>query len=53
MQYKNINCKMKEIYFNPVIIQEDEVTTEFKSNFWTSMNIMGIQNMTMQQLKMA
>ena len=53
MQFKNINCKMKEIYFNPVIIKEDDKICEFESKFWNSMNIIGLQNMTMQSLKMA
>ncbi len=53
MQFKNINCKMKEIYYNPIVIQEDDDGNKLENNFWFSMNLIGMQNMTMQSLKMA
>ncbi len=53
MDYKVIDCKIKEIYFNAKPIEEDESIVESRSLFWNSLNNLAVQNISIQQLKMA
>ena len=53
MQYKQINCKMKEIYFNARPLKEDAEVIESRFTFWNSLNNLAINNMAIQQIKMA
>ncbi len=53
MQYKVIDCKIKEIYFNAVPIEESEEVTESRTLFWKSLNNLAVQNISMQQLRTA
>lgn len=53
MQFKVIDSKMKEIYFNPTIVADKEETVEFNNNFWCKMNVVAYQNIAIQQVKFA
>ena len=53
MQFKQIDSKMKEIYFEAKLVQESEKVIESRYNFWNSMNIVAMNNMTIQRMKMA
>lgn len=53
MDYKVIDCKIKEIYFNAKPIEEDEAIVESRSLFWNSLKNLAVQNISIQQLKMA
>lgn len=52
MNFKTIDTKMKEIYINTSRIEADE-NEKRVSNFWKSMNMVAITNMSMQQIKYA
>lgn len=51
MQTKSINCKMKEIYYIPVEIQEEAAATEARFEFWNSMNVYAMQNLALVSIK--
>lgn len=53
MQFKFIDTKMKEIYYNSVPLKEDNELVESRYNFWNSMNIIGIQNLSVHQVKIS
>ena len=53
MDYKIIDCKIKEIYFNAKPIVEDEAIVESRFLFWNSLNNLAVQNISIQQIKMA
>jgi hypothetical protein len=53
MNYKVIDCKVKEIYFNAVPIQEAEEVVESRSLVWKSLNNLAMQNYSIQQIKRA
>ena len=53
MTHKTIDTKMKEIYINSMRIENDATETKNLNNFWNSMNIVAITNMSMQQIKYA
>lgn len=53
MDFKVIDCKIKEIYFNAKPIQEDESLVESRFLFWKSLNNLAVQNISIQQIKMA
>lgn len=53
MQTKIINCKMKEIYFTPVEMKEEPEIIESRCEFWNSMNMYALQNMSIVQMKRA
>ncbi len=50
---KLINCKMKEIYFSPIEIKENPEEEKARCQFWHSMNIFAIQNMSLINLQRA
>ncbi len=52
MNFKTIDTKMKEIYINTARIETDD-NEKRVSNFWNSMNMVAITNMSMQQIKYA
>ncbi|MCD7878706.1 MAG: hypothetical protein LUG16_02090 [Candidatus Gastranaerophilales bacterium] len=52
MEFKTIDSKMKEIYYTPQIITNEE-TEKSDFAFWNSMHIIAMQNITMQNIKMA
>ncbi len=49
--YKTIDTKIKEIYFEPHLIEEPIDTLESRFKFWNCLNVMAMQNMTLQQIK--
>ena len=53
MEYRQIDCKMKEIYFESKPIQEEEDILRSRLDFWMKMNCMAIQNMSIQRIKSA
>ena len=53
MQFKQIDCKMKEIYFNARPLKEEAEVIEARFTFWNSLNNIAINNMAIQQIKMA
>ncbi len=53
MQYREIDCKIKEIYFNAKPIQEDAEIVESRFLFWNSLNSLAVKNRAIQQIKMA
>ncbi len=53
MQFKVIDSKMKEIYFNPTMVEEKTETIEFNTNFWNTMNVLAAQNVAIQQVRFA
>lgn len=53
MQTKLINCKMKEIYFTPVSLKEETEVVEARCEFWNSMNLYALQNMSIVKMKRA
>jgi len=53
MQFKSIDSKMKEIYFNPTTVEEKTETVEFNKTFWNTMNVVAYQNMAIQQVRFA
>lgn len=50
MNFKKIDCKMKEIYFNISPISVEAETEKNINNFWASMDIVGMQNLTLQKI---
>lgn len=53
MQFKVIDSKIKEIYFNPQIVSDEKEVAEFNNIFWNSMNVVAFQNIAIQQVKFA
>ena len=53
MQYKQIDCKIKEIYFNARPLKEEAEVIEARFVFWNSLNNLAINNMAIQQIRMA
>lgn len=54
MNYKNIDTKMKEVYFDTKQILNDDIESEtYETNFWKSMDMIAIQNLTFQKLMAA
>ena len=53
MQNRIIDSKSKEIYFKIKPILEDESTLNSRFTFWVNMNNLAMQNMMVQQMKMA
>lgn len=53
MQFKVIDSKIKEIYFNPTIVSDESETARFNNIFWNSMNVVAYQNIAIQQVKFA
>lgn len=53
MEYKQIDCKFKEIYYTAKPIKEDAEVIESRFLFWNSLNNLAIKNMAIQQVKMA
>ncbi len=53
MQFKQIDSKMKEIYFNPTMVEEKTETAAFNTVFWNAMNVMATQNVAIQQVRFA
>lgn len=53
MQFKVIDSKMKEIYFNPTMVEEKTETVAFNNVFWNAMNVMAAQNVAIQQVRFA
>lgn len=53
MQYKLIDSKIKEIYFNAELISEEDEVVESRFLFWNNLNSIAIQNISIQQLKFA
>ena len=51
--YKQIDCKIKEIYYNAKPIQEEVEVIESRFLFWNSLNNLAVQNFSIQQIKMA
>ncbi len=49
--YKTIDAKIKEVYFEPHLVEEPIATLESRFKFWNCLNVMAMQNMTLQQLK--
>ena len=49
--YKTIDAKIKEIYFEARPLKEPADTIESRYKFWNCLNVMAMQNMTLQQLK--
>ena len=52
MQSKIIDSKLKEIYYTAQPIKEEAEVLESRFNFWNTMNIVAMQNMSYQQMKM-
>ena len=53
MQFKVIDSKMKEIYFNPTMVEEETETIEVNNVFWNTMNVLAAQNVAIQQVRFA
>ncbi len=53
MNTVQINCKMKEIYYSPTPIKERESDLKSRYEFWNSMNLYAMQNMSLLQMKMS
>ena len=53
MTHKTIDTKMKEMYINAMRLEDNSQETKTLNNFWNSMNIVAITNMSMQQIKYA
>lgn len=53
MKYRTIDTKMKEIYINAVRIEDETPESKNLHKFWNSMNIVAMQNMSIQQIKYA
>lgn len=53
MQYKQIDCKIKEIYYNAKPITEEPEIEESAHKFWNSLNNLAIRNIAIQQVRMA
>ena len=49
--YKTIDTKIKEIYFEAHPMKESMEAIESRYKFWNCLNVMAMQNMTLQQLK--
>ena len=50
-QYRTIDTKIKEIYFEAHLANEAEDTVESRTKFWTCLNVMAAQNMSLQQVR--
>ncbi len=50
MQFNVIDSKMKEIYFNPTIVEDKTETLNFNHIFWNTMNVIANQNIAIQQI---
>lgn len=53
MQFKVIDSKMKEIYFNPTKVEDKTETVESNNLFWNRMNMLAYQNIAIQQVRFA
>ena len=53
MQFKVIDSKIKEIYFNPQIVSDEKEIADFNTTFWNTMNVVAYQNIAIQQVKFA
>ncbi len=51
MTTKLINCKMKEIYFSPIELKENPEESKARFKFWYSMDLVGLQNMSLINLQ--
>ncbi len=51
MEFKTLDNKLKEIYFNPTILNTDNITDK-NSVFWNNMNIIASQNLAFLQMKL-
>lgn len=51
-EYRKIDTRMKEIYFEAHLVKEDRRTLESRFKFWNTLNIMAINNMSIQQIRM-
>ncbi len=49
--YKTIDTKIKEIYFEAHLVKESKNILEARYKFWNCLNVMAMQNMTLQQIK--
>ncbi len=50
-EYKTIDAKIKEVYFEAHLVKESRDTLESRYKFWNCLNVMAMQNMTLQQIK--
>ncbi len=50
MNNKNIDCKMKEIYFDIEPVQIENNVKESINKFWFTMDLIGMQNLAMQRV---
>ncbi len=48
-----INCKSKEIYYNAKPLKEEDDLRDERYAFWAQMNNLAMQNIMVQQMKMA
>ena len=53
MQFKQIDSKIKEIYFTPTKVEDKTETVEFNNTFWSTMRVMANQNIAIQQVRFA
>lgn len=53
MSAKLINCKMKEIYYSPIELKENPEESKARFTFWYSMDLVGLQNMSLLNLQRA
>ena len=52
MDYKVIDSKNKELYYNLPPMKESESILNARFEFWASMNNIAMQNMMLQQRKL-
>lgn len=52
MEFKQINTRSKEIYFDAEPIKEDIDVLESRYEFWNMMNLIAVQNMNTHRVKM-
>lgn len=52
MDFKQINARSKEIYFETETIKEDVEILESREEFWNMMNMIAMQNMNTLRVKM-
>jgi len=50
-EYKTIDTKIREIYFEQHLLKEPQMAIESRYKFWNYLNVMAMQNMTLQQIK--
>ena len=53
MEYRQIDCKFKEIYYNAKPIVEEDEIEESAHKFWNSLRSIAVNNMAIQQIRMA